>query len=65
MTDMNFTVKMNQDEINALNDLVDYVLANELISYEEYLEEYGEGSGHIYDRALVLNKWIHKGGDDV
>ena len=58
---MNFTVTMNQDEINALNDLVDYVLANERISYEEYLDEYGEGEGHIYDKALTINKWINTG----
>jgi hypothetical protein len=58
-----FTVTMNQDEINALNDLVDYVLANELISYEEYLDENGEGVGHIYDKALTLNRWIEKGGE--
>jgi len=60
---MNFTVTMNQDEINALNDLVDYVLANELIAYEEYLEENGEGKGHIYDKALTLTRWIEKGGE--
>jgi hypothetical protein len=65
MNDMNFTLKMNQDEINALNDLVDYVLANERTAYEEHLEEYGEGSGHIYDRALTINNWIHKGGSDA
>jgi hypothetical protein len=40
---------------------VDYVLANERISYEEYLDEYGEGKGHIYDKALTINNWINKG----
>jgi hypothetical protein len=62
---MNFTLKMSQEEINALNDLVDYVLANERIAYDEYLEEYGEEGGHIYDRALTINNWIHKGGSDA
>ena len=57
-----YQVNIDQDEINALNDVVDYVLANEYISFEEYLEENGNGEGHIYDIAMRLRRWIDKGG---
>jgi bacterioferritin (cytochrome b1) len=57
-----YQVNINQDEINALNDVVDYILANEYISFEEYLEENGDGEGHIYDIAMRLRRWIDKGG---
>lgn len=59
-----YKVSINQDEINAINDIVDYLLANEYISYEEYLTENGEGAGHIYDIAMRVRRWIDKGGND-
>jgi hypothetical protein len=57
-----YKVDINQDEINALNDVVDYILANERISFEEYLDENGSGEGHIYDIAMRLRRWVDKGG---
>ena len=56
-----YKVSINQDEINAINDIVDYILANELISYEE--TEPSERTGHIYDLGMRVRNWIDKGGE--
>lgn len=56
-------MRMSQAEINALNDVVSYVLDTEADSYEHELRD-GGGEGHIYASALVLQKWIEDGSDE-
>ena len=50
---------INRDELNALEAVVTYLMQNERISYEEYLEENGSGEGHIYTYAETLNNFIN------
>jgi hypothetical protein len=58
-----YLMRMSQAEINALNDVVSYVLDTEADSYEHELRD-GGGEGHIYSSALVLQKWIEDGSDE-
>jgi hypothetical protein len=57
-----YKTSISQEEINALNDVVDYILGNELISYEE--TDPSEQSEHIYAKAITLRRWIDKGGNN-
>ena len=50
---------MNQEELNALEAVVSYLMQNERTSYEEYLDEHGSGEGHIYAHAETLNNFIN------
>ena len=50
---------INQEELNALEEVVSYLMQNERISYEEFLEEHGTGEGHIYTYAETLNNFIN------
>ena len=49
---------MNQEELNALEAVTTYLMQNERISYEEYLEEHGTGEGHIYADAETLHNHL-------
>jgi hypothetical protein len=57
-----YNTLINQEEIDAINDIVDYLLSNELISYEE--TDPSERTEHIYNKALTLRRWIDKGGSN-
>ena len=50
---------MNAEELTALEAVVEYLMQNERISYEEYLEENSTGEGHIYAYAETLNNYIN------
>jgi hypothetical protein len=50
---------INREELNALEAVVNYLMQNERISYEEFLEEHESGEGHIYTYAETLNNFIN------
>ena len=50
---------MSKEELDALEAVVSYLMQNERISYEEYLEEHGSGEGHIYTYAETLNNYVN------
>ena len=62
VTQPQYKTSISQEEINALNDVVDYILGNELISYEE--TDPSEQSEHIYAKAITLRRWIDRGGNN-
>jgi len=49
---------MTQIELDALADVVEYLLDNEHISYGEHLEEGGKPEDHIYDKAMTLDHYV-------
>jgi len=49
---------MTQTELNALADVVEYLLDNEHTSYCEHLEEDGEPENHIYAKAMTLDAYV-------
>lgn len=51
---------MTNEELNALKQLVYFVLEHEYDSYQEYLQEHGFGVGHIYDYAMTLDNFINR-----
>ena len=51
---------MTNKELNALEEVVKYVMQNERISYEEHLDG-GDGEEHIYTYAKTLNDYLNKG----
>ena len=59
---MSITVKLTQNEVDAINDMVDYLMANEHDAYLDYLAEGGYGNYHIYKSAQTMHNWIMKGG---
>lgn len=52
---------MTNEELNAVERLVQYTLMNEETSYEEWLEEGGNPNDHIYMAAITLNNYLNKG----
>lgn len=50
---------MSKEELDALEAVVSYLMQNERISYEEYLQEHGSGEGHIYTYAETLNNYVN------
>jgi len=50
---------INKEELYALERVVEYLMQNERISYEEHLEEHGSGEGHIYTYAETLNNFVN------
>lgn len=49
---------MTKEELNALADVVEYLLDNEYLSYCEHLEEGGKPENHIYDKAMTLDHYV-------
>ena len=45
--------------VEALEAVIQYLMQNERISYEEYLDENGTGEGHIYAHADTLNRYVN------
>ena len=45
---------LTNEQKEALQVLVDYVLENEYISFLEYLEENGNSENHIFNKAIIL-----------
>lgn len=50
---------INQEELHALEAVIEYLMQNERTSYEEYLSENGSGEGHIYTYAETLNNFVN------
>ena len=50
---------MTTKELEALEAVIQYLMQNERISYEEYLDENGTGEGHIYAHADTLNHYVN------
>lgn len=48
-------MQLTKTQAAALQALVDYTLANERISFLEYLEEGGNPEDHIYGKAIQLS----------
>ena len=48
-------MQLNKTQAEALQALIDYTLANERISFLEYLEEGGNAEDHIYGKAVKLS----------
>ena len=51
---MKITLTLTPEQYEALGDIVDYVLCNEQIHYEECKEEGEDVEFHIYQKALHL-----------
>ena len=51
--------QMTTHELNALEEVVKHIMQNERTSYEECLQENGEGAGHIYAYAETLNNFLN------
>lgn len=49
---------MTKAELDAMADVVEYLLDNEYASYCEHLEEGGKPENHIYDKAMTLDHYI-------
>jgi hypothetical protein len=49
---------MTQIELDALADMVEYLLDNEHTSYCEHLDEGGKPEDHIYDKAMTLDAYV-------
>jgi len=49
---------MTKAELDALADVVEYLLDNEHTSYCEHLDEGGESGDHIYNKAMTLDHYV-------
>lgn len=50
--------QLTEQELEALRRLVDYTLANEADHYEEYVDNGGNPTDHIYNNAIILQELI-------
>jgi hypothetical protein len=48
-------MQLNQKQATALQEMVDYVLANERTHFLEYLAEGGNQDDHIYGKEIILS----------
>lgn len=49
-------MKLNTQQQEALQALVDYIFATERTHFLEYISEGGNPSDHIYSKAIILNE---------
>ena len=49
---------ISQEEVSALEVVVEYILGNEYISFCEWVDEGGEPSDHIYGKAMMLDDYV-------
>lgn len=49
---------ITQSQLADLTDLLEYVGAQEIVHYEQTLEEHGTADHHIYARVLRLQAWL-------
>lgn len=47
-------VKLTEEQLDYLIDILEYVANSEYSHYQEYIEEGNAGSNHIYARACEL-----------
>lgn len=47
-------VKLTEEQLDYLIDILEYVANSEYSHYQEYIEEGNAGSNHIYTRACEL-----------
>lgn len=50
--------ELTAHELDALKQLVDYTLANEADHYQEYIDNGGNPTDHIYSSAIILQEIV-------
>lgn len=46
---------INQEELDALKDVINYILYNEENSFDEWISMGNNGEDHIYSKAVILD----------
>jgi hypothetical protein len=50
--------QLAQHELDALKRVVDYTLANEADHYQEYVDNGGNPTDHVYSSAIILQEIV-------
>ena len=50
--------QLSQHELDALKHVVDYTLANEADHYQEYVDNGGNPTDHVYSSAIILQEIV-------